>query len=445
MITPSKAFRKRATVAVAGVAVTLLALTACASGGGSSANSGYGTKTVTKLTYLKNTENTTIEPILNVLAKNECKADEKALPLQISNTPQATIDSRVATLASQNALPVAFATGGTPSDGVKLYKAGKLVDFTTELKQLGVYQDIAPGSISVIKELYGDNKSFDFLPFQYNIEGIFYNKKIFAENNISIPTTWNELLSDSAKLKAAGITPLSASGQQGWPITRLIGNYIFRDLGPNAMEAIADGKAKLTDPDYVKAAAQVADLGKKGYFNNNVASLDYAGSINAFLTGQTAMMYMGSWLLANINDPTQNKVGVANIGFMPFPAVSGGKGSIDQYPANVGLPQTFGKATFTPKVASWLKCITANFGTEALKQGQLTGFKATKPVTGLSAVTKTVQTKIATSTSSVLWFEALFNAKASSDSNTDAALLVTGQMTPLQFMTTIQTDLNAGS
>lgn len=446
MINPAKPFRRRATVAIAVAAVSLLALSACASGGsGSGSSDGYGTKTVTKLTYLKNTENTTIQPILNVLAKNECSAEQKALPLEISNSPQATIDSRVATLASQNALPVAFATGGTPSDGVKLYKAGKLVDFTVQLKKLGVYNDIAPGAISVIKDLYGDGTNFDFLPFQYNIEGIFYNKQIFQQNNIAIPTTWDQLLADSKQLKAAGITPFSASGQQGWPITRLIGNYIFRDLGPNALKDVADGKAKLTDPKYVAAAQQIADLGKDGYFNNDVSSLDYAGSINAFLTGKTAMMYMGSWLLANINDPTQNKIGVANVGFMPFPAVTGGAGSIDQYPANVGLPQTFGKSTFTPKVANWMKCIAQNFGTEALKQGQLTGFKALKPVTGLSDVTKTVQDKISTSTSSVLWFEALFNAKASSDSNTDVAQLVTGQMTAQQFMSTLQTDLNAGS
>jgi raffinose/stachyose/melibiose transport system substrate-binding protein len=43
---------------------------------------------------------------------------------------------------------------------------------------------------------------------------------------------------------------------------------------------------------------------------------------------------------------------------------------------------------------------------------------------------------------SVLWFEALFNAKASSDSNTDAALLVTGQMSPQKFMQTVQADLD---
>ena len=46
---------------------------------------------------------------------------------------------------------------------------------------------------------------------------------------------------------------------------------------------------------------------------------------------------------------------------------------------------------------------------------------------------------------SVLWFEALFNTKATNDSQTDAAPLVTGAMSAQQFMQTIQNDLDGGS
>lgn len=41
-----------------------------------------------------------------------------------------------------------------------------------------------------------------------------------------------------------------------------------------------------------------------------------------------------------MNDETANQIGIDNVGFMPFPAVDGGTGSIDEYPANVGLPTT---------------------------------------------------------------------------------------------------------
>ena len=125
--------------------------------------------------------------------------------------------------------------------------------------------------------------------------------------------------------------------------------YIFRSLGPDALSAVASGKAKLTDPGYVKAATEVAALGKNGYGGKAVGSIDYNTAQNEFVTGKAAMWYMGSWALSVFADPAQDKIGAANIGFMPFPAVTGGKGSIDQTPANVGIPLAFSSKSFGPK------------------------------------------------------------------------------------------------
>lgn len=408
---------------------------------GCSGSGGSGGGDITKLEFTKNAENTTTEPVLKALAQNQCAADQKALPLEVSSIPQADLDTHIQLLASQGGLPPMFSAGGTPAEGTKLLKAGVLPDFEKELKDLGVLDKIAPGAISTIKKLYGG--TFDFLPYQYNIEGFFYNKKLFADNGWAVPTTWAEMLDVAAKAKAAGLTAFSASGEQGWPLTRLISGYLYRDLGPDALQKVADGKAKLTDPDYVAAAQQIADLGKDGYFGSNVASLDYDSATNEFLTGKSAMIYMGSWLLGNINSDS-DAIGADNVGFFKLPTVDGGAGSIDQYPSNVGLPATFSKDSLSNDgVKSWLKCIATNYGDEALKQGQITGFVASDPVE-LPAISQTISDEIKNSTDSVLWFEALFNAKASTISNKNAALLVTGQMTAQEFMKSVQDALDEG-
>jgi raffinose/stachyose/melibiose transport system substrate-binding protein len=44
----------------------------------------------------------------------------------------------------------------------------------------------------------------------------------------------------------------------------------------------------------------------------------------------------------------------------------------------------------------------------------------------------------------VLWFEAYFNQKANADASNDAAPLVTGQMSPQQYMSTLQSDEASG-
>jgi raffinose/stachyose/melibiose transport system substrate-binding protein len=167
--------------------------------------------------------------------------------------------------------------------------------------------------------------------------------------------------------------------------------------------------------------------------------LSYNASLSQFLTGGAAMMYMGTWLLAEINS-SENTQG-NNIGFMPFPAVSGGKGSISQYPANTGSPNVLNPNVFGPHAQAWLRCIAKNYGSASLKdEGTFSGFKSNTPVTGLTPITKSIQQTINNAKGSVLWFEALFDPKANADASSNAAALVTGAMSPQQYMSILQAD-----
>ncbi|MFF7365689.1 extracellular solute-binding protein [Streptomyces sp. NPDC008125] len=428
--------RTRLSLFTAGTASLALLATACGgSGGGSSAAPGT-------FDYLGVTENTTVKTALTTLSKGACKPANDALPLKVETVPQASLDQKLQLLAGQNALPVQFAAGNAPALTQQLAKSGKVADLEPKLKGLGVLDQLEPAAVSTIKALYGGK--LEVLPYEYNIEGIFYNKKIFADNGLAVPATWDELVSAAAKLESKDVQPFSASGQQGWPLTRLISDYLFRSLGPDALRKVADGQAKLTDPEYVKAADEVAALGKKGYFGKGVGSIDYDTAMNQFLSGKAAMFYMGSWALANISDAAQNKVGAANVGFMPFPAVAGGKGSVDQYPSNVGLGITLAAKSFDEKTGAWVSCITRNYGATALKDhGTITGFKVNTEVKDANAVTAQVRDTVSSSRQNVLWFEALFSTKATTISQTNAASLVSGSMSPQQFMRTVQDALAA--
>ncbi|MFI8632610.1 ABC transporter substrate-binding protein [Microbacterium sp. NPDC077663] len=420
------------------IGASVLVLAGCSGGGGQ----GGEAEAPSSLEFLKNAENTTTQPVLDALAAGSCEAENEAMPLEVNSIPQAELDAQVQLLATQDGLPPMFSAGGNPAEGAKLADAGYLVDFDEALEELGVRDKVAEGAVSTIKKLYGGK--FSFLPFQYNIEGIFYNKTVFEENGWEVPETWDDLLTVAGEAQDAGLTAFAASGEQGWPLTRLVSGYLFRSLGPDALQKVADGDAKLTDPEYVEAAQAIADLGEAGYFGDNVASLDYDAASNEFLTGNAAMIYMGSWLLGNIN-AEGNAIGAENVGFFKFPAVDGGAGSIDEYPSNVGLPATFNAATYSADngVGDWLACIVDNYGTEALAQGQITGFISDEEA-DLPEISQTVADEIAGATDSVLWFEALFNAKASSISSTNAALLVTGQLSAEEFMKLVQDALDAG-
>ncbi len=429
---PHRTLRARRLAFVpAGVMSLALLATACGGSGGNT------TAAPEDFSYLSVTENTTVKNALTTMSKGECKAANDALPLKVETVPQASLDQKLQLLAGQNALPVQFAAGNAPTLTQQLAKSGKVVDLEVQLKELGVLDQLEPAAVSTIKALYGGK--VQVLPYEYNIEGIFYNKKVFAANGLKAPGAWDELVSAAAKLQAKGVQPFSASGQQGWPLTRMISGYLYRSLGPDALQKVADGSAKLTDPTYVKAAEEVAALGKKGYFGKGVGSIDYDTAMNQFLTGKAAMFYMGSWALANLSDAKQNKVGAENVGFMPFPAVAGGKGSVDQYPSNVGLGITLAAKSFDKKTGDWVSCITKNYGATALKDhGSISGLKVNTVLEDPNKVTSQVRKTISSSKQNVLWFEALFSTKATTVSQTNAAGLVAGSTSPQKFMQTVQ-------
>lgn len=426
--------------AAAAASACALALGACSSSGGASASAtGSGSS---KFSILFTTEDTQTPAELNKLAAGACKSEAAAMPISVQSTPDTNLQQKLLLLAGQNDLPFMYAADNqTIVPGGTYYKTGNVLDVGKALSQLGVAADMTAVAKSTTLQQF--DQTMPSVPFQFNIEGLFYNKKIFAAHGISVPTTYSELLADAAKLKAAGVTPFSASGSTGWTISRWIGVLLFRELGPDAMLAIKNGTAKLTDPEYVKAAQQVAQLGKDGYFSQGITSLSYDNAVSQFLTGQSAMMYMGTWLLAQINS-SQNTQG-NNIGFMPFPAVTGGKGSIDQYPANVGSPSVINAKLYGASGKAWLKCIAQNYGSASLKdQGTFSGFKVNTPVSNLPPLTASVQNTIDKTKQSVLWFEAYFDQKANADAANNAAPLVTGQMSPQQYMSILQSDLQSG-
>ncbi len=405
------------------------------SSGGGSATAGSGGGKTAKLQFMYVSNNTVWAPVLTALTK-QYAAQKPGSTLSTQPIAQQNLNQIIQLKASQGALPVLY---NTPANDLlqQLNQGGQVLDVQQELDKLGVGSDLLPGPAEVIKEVFGGK--VNALPLEFNIEGFWFNKKLFAAHGIMPPSTWPELLADAAKLQAAGVQPLAASGIQGWPITRLIGNYIFSSLGANAMQKVANGQAKLTDPQYVAAAEAVAGLGAKGYFGQGVASLDYAPAETLFLTGKAAMFYMGSFAIPDFLNQANDKIGLANIGFFPFPSVPGGAGPTPLIAEEAGQPTSINAKDFTSADAQWLKFVAQNYGDEALSlKGQVSGFVVHHPPKTLPAQTQLTMHLIQTTKTPVLWFEALFGAKATAISQKDAAPLVTGQMSPQQFMSNVQ-------
>ena len=431
----SERLNRRQFLKVAG-ATTLGAaalLAGCGSSTGNNANS-----SVASIEFLSISQLNTSWPLVLSAITDQYAKTHPGTTFKVDYIPQNNLFQKLQLLAGQGALPVLY---NTPQADLtaQLAKRGLVLDLESTFQQLGVYQELVPAGVTIVKKV--NNGLLAGLPFELNIEGFWYNKQIFAQNGLQPPDTWDKLVQVAASLHQKGVQPFAASGIQGWPITRFIGNYLYRKYGPTALDSVKNGQAKLTDPSYVEAAQAVANLGKQGYFGRGVATLDYTPAQDLFLQGKAAMYYMGSWALRDLNNPSETKAigGSDNIGFFPFPTVVGGVGTLDQTPANAGVTTTVNKQKYNAAVGQWLAYVAKNYGDLAMqKEGAVTGFKLHNKPANLPVLTSLVLDQISKVSEPVLWFEAAFSTKATNLSQQDSSLLVTGAMSPNDFMAAVQ-------
>lgn len=178
-------------------------LAACAGGGGNgSGDGGAAGADPEAFTVMTANENTVIAPTLDALAAGACKAENEALPLEHQKIAQADTVQKVTLLASQDALPTHTIAGTAliRPDG-DLGAAGMVADLKASLEESGAWDNVLPAAASTVEQVYGGMVS---MPYQYNIEGIWYNKQIFADNGLEEPQTWDELMDASATLQDAG-------------------------------------------------------------------------------------------------------------------------------------------------------------------------------------------------------------------------------------------------
>jgi len=122
-----------------------------------------------------------------------------------------------------------------------------------------------------------------------------WNKVMFKAaglNPAQPPATFDELLSDCAKLKAKGFTPIGMGNKDGYT-----GNWLFALYGKQQLNDIGDlqdamlGKAKFSDPKYSGFYTDIEKLRTNGCFNNDISSLDLNQGWQLFPRKKAAMSW----------------------------------------------------------------------------------------------------------------------------------------------------------
>lgn len=151
----------------------------------------------------------------------------------------------------------------------------------------------------MLKDTLYEGKSY-ILPISMNAAGVFYNKKIFEENGIEVPTTYEELIAVCEKLKAAGITPFVMHNMdwQSSTVWSMVALNCVDDY-ETVNSAIYNGEATVTDyAGFEESAKEFLEL--NSYAQEDTMGTNYDQALDAFANGEAAMIIQGIWIVPSV-------------------------------------------------------------------------------------------------------------------------------------------------
>ncbi|HEX3016943.1 MAG TPA: extracellular solute-binding protein [Caproicibacter sp.] len=190
---------------------------------------------------------------------------------------------------------------------------------TTENK---AFKDTLLPVMTKFASTYAGDNSYYYVPNQPSVAAIFYNKDLFKKAGITtVPSSWDEFLGACAKLKAAGIAPLTVDDAY---YGILYGQYLAEAKGDVWAGKLFSDKTgeNWSDPAVSQFAKAFEELYKKGYFTTTTGSNKYPAAQQELALGKAAMYMNGSWFP---NEVASTAGPDFNWGVMAFPNVPNGQ------------------------------------------------------------------------------------------------------------------------
>jgi len=335
--------------------------------------------------------------------------------------------------------PKIFDLFGGAGDALKYAKAGRLLDVTPIIEELGIADKFLNLSqFTLDGKVYG-------LPIGGSTEGFFYSIPLFETYNIKVPTTWEELEAAAETLKQNGITPFAMGSKGAWVPLMMVNTLIGRYAGPEAIDGFPAGTHAWNSPEVTAAFAKYEEWVNKGYFTKGELGLEYADMLNQFVTGKAGMMFDGSWRSSVFKDPEQAGELTGKVGFFPMPAVPGGKG--DQTFVNGNYSNGYGfSADLDERELAAVKAFIKNMYSEEmqlrglLEDGVLPSMKLSEDALGKveDPLVKQIMETMRQAGGAFSHFDSTVSSDVYKESEAQIQKLIAGQATAAQVTEALQ-------
>ncbi len=160
------------------------------------------------------------------------------------------------------------------------------------------------------------------IPYSVMGAAVIYNKEIFEQNDLEVPTTWDELIEVCETLEAAGVTPFYATFADNWTIGQgwydyTVGGMLdtvafFEELAEEGVN-VGPNSAVSFQKDQAEPVAKMLELSE--YVNADAASRGYGDGNTAMANGEAAMYLQGPWAFGEIAKTAPD----LELGMFPLP------------------------------------------------------------------------------------------------------------------------------
>ncbi|WP_295789103.1 ABC transporter substrate-binding protein [uncultured Microbacterium sp.] len=146
------------------------------------------------------------------------------------------------------------------------------------------------------------------LPYSVMAASVIYNKQIFEQLGLQVPTTYDELIQVADTLKQNGITPFYGTFKDDWTVAQGWYDYavggsldvvdFFDSLAAEGDRVGPDSTVSFAK-DFTEPMQRMLDLAEN-YTNADAESRAYGDGNLAFAQGEAAMYLQGPWALGEI-------------------------------------------------------------------------------------------------------------------------------------------------
>lgn len=188
------------------------------------------------------------EPVTYKIVEAFNKANEGKYKVEFEAADTETHSKNMKLKAEDGTLPQIFWIEG--SEASEYSEAGVLMDLTEFLDENAEVKEALGG----MEEAFKDDNGQYGLPYQCNVQGIFYNKEIFDQAKVAYPTddtTYEEFIEMIKQLKASGVTPLAIGSKNSayamWEFNEFLARYGWEEN----IDKILEGKDKFNNKELV--------------------------------------------------------------------------------------------------------------------------------------------------------------------------------------------------